>query len=251
MSRPCRWLTSLTLTASAASGKLIPKLVGLTLGNNMKILLVLEEGQTAQYLRKGLQHHGFAVDVATPNARAFDARGRVGYDLLVCDVAAGGRGNFQLSREGPRPPVLFLTERSAAPRPAGSPPLENYLVKPLVFSDFLARVRRLIRWEPENSQMTLRIDDLEIDLVRHRATRAGKRLDLTPKEFLLLSLMMRRSGEVLSRALIADQVWEINFESNTNFVDVHIRRLRSKVDDEFPRKLIHTVRGAGYVVELR
>ena len=99
--------------------------------------------------------------------------------------------------------------------------------------------------------MLLRVAELELDLVRHRATRAGVRLDLTPKEFLLLSLLMRRAGEVLSRAFIADQVWEINFDTNTNFVDVHIRRLRSKVDDPFPRNLIHTVRGMGYVLEDR
>jgi two-component system copper resistance phosphate regulon response regulator CusR len=99
--------------------------------------------------------------------------------------------------------------------------------------------------------MVLEIGGLELDLIRHRAERDGKRLELTPKEFLLLSLLMRKSGEVLSRTYIADQVWEINFESNTNFVDVHIRRLRSKVDDPFPRKLIHTVRGSGYVLEER
>jgi two-component system copper resistance phosphate regulon response regulator CusR len=99
--------------------------------------------------------------------------------------------------------------------------------------------------------LTLHVAGLELDLVRHRAMRDGRRLDLTPKEFLLLSLLMRKTGEVLSRAVIADQVWEINFDSNTNFVDVHIRRLRSKVDDPFPVKLIHTVRGMGYVLEER
>jgi len=115
----------------------------------------------------------------------------------------------------------------------------------LAFSDLLARVRGLV--DPAN----LRIAGLELDLVRHRATRDGRRLDLTPKEFLLLSLFLRRRGEVLSRAFIADQVWDINFDSKTNFVDVHIRRLRSKVDDPFPTKLIHTVRGMGYVLEER
>jgi two-component system copper resistance phosphate regulon response regulator CusR len=217
----------------------------------MKILLVQEEAQTAQYLRKGLLENGFAVDVARPNAGGLDARNRPGYDLLVCDMAPGLSRLLDQRREGPRAPVLFLTDRNAVPPRAGGDALEDFLVKPFAFSDFLARVRRLLRWDPDNGQMTLRIADLELDLVRHRAARAGKRLDLTPKEFLLLSLLMRKSGEVLSRAFIADQVWEINFESNTNFVDVHIRRLRSKVDDGFPRKLIHTVRGAGYVIEAR
>ena len=125
------------------------------------------------------------------------------------------------------------------------------MFKPFAFADFLARVRFLLGSRMNSSPMILRVADLDLDLVRHRASRDGRRLDLTPKEFLLLSLLMRRCGEVLSRALIADQVWEINFESNTNFVDVHIRRLRSKVDDPFRKKLIHTVRGMGYVLEDR
>jgi two-component system copper resistance phosphate regulon response regulator CusR len=217
----------------------------------MKILLVQEEAQTAQYLRKGLLENGFAVDVARPNAGGFDARNRTGYDLFVCDVAPGLPRLFELRRDGQRPPILFLTERSALPPRSDTHALEDCLVKPFAFSDFLARVRRLLLWDPDSGQMTLRVADLELDLVRHRAARAGKRLDLTPKEFLLLSLLMRKSGEVLSRAFIADQVWEINFESNTNFVDVHIRRLRAKVDDDFPKKLIRTVRGAGYVIDAR
>ena len=132
-------------------------------------------------------------------------------------------------------PVLFLTP----------------LARPVAFSDLLTSVRSMLHWGPGGVEEVLEIADLEVDLVRHRAMRGGVRLDVTPKEYLLLSLLMRKSGEVLSRALIADQVWDINFESNTNFVDVHIRRLRSKVDDPFPKKLIHTVRGTGYVLEDR
>ena len=217
----------------------------------MKILLVQEEAQTAQYLRKGLQENGFAVDVAPPAAVGGDADTRPGYDLLVCDLAPGLSRLLEQHRQGRRAPVLYLAERSAIPRRGDGHIPDDCLVKPFAFSDFLARVRRLLRWDPANGQMTLRVADLELDLLRHRAARDGKRLDLTPKEFLLLSLLMRKSGEVLSRTFIADQVWEINFDSNTNFVDVHIRRLRSKVDDGFPRKLIHTVRGAGYVMEAR
>jgi two-component system copper resistance phosphate regulon response regulator CusR len=150
-----------------------------------------------------------------------------------------------------QPPVLFLTDRKSAPLRDESQATGNYLIKPFAFSDFLARVHGLLRWGTDRAPMTLRVAGLELDLVRHRASRDGKRLDLTPKEFLLLSLLMRKAGEVLSRAYIADQVWEINFESNTNFVDVHIRRLRSKVDDPFPARLIHTVRGMGYLLEER
>jgi two-component system copper resistance phosphate regulon response regulator CusR len=173
---------------------------------------------------------------------------RAEYDLLVCDVPRGA-GSIPEIRPGiHHAPVLFLADRgSAIPGRTG----DNFLVKPFAFSDFLARVHGLLRWGTDRAQMTLRMGGLELDLVRHRATRDGKRLDLTPKEFLLLSLLMRKSGEVLSRAYISDQVWEINFESNTNFVDVHIRRLRSKVDDPFNTKLIHTVRGMGYVLEER
>jgi two-component system, OmpR family, copper resistance phosphate regulon response regulator CusR len=216
----------------------------------MRILLVEEEVHTAQYLRKGLVENGFAVDVVGLDSGGFSPQRQTEYDLLVCDVPPGAGRISEFRFGGRQAPVLFLADRNAVPRPEG-PADENYLLKPFAFSDFLARVHGLLRWGTERPQMTLRIGGLELDLVRHRASRDGKRLDLTPKEFLLLSLLMRKSGEVLSRAYIADQVWEINFESNTNFVDVHIRRLRSKVDDPFPAKLIHTVRGMGYVFEER
>jgi two-component system copper resistance phosphate regulon response regulator CusR len=217
----------------------------------MRILLVEGEAQTAQFLRKGLVENGFAVDVAQPNAERLDSSNRASYDLLVCDAVPGWVRLSELRRAGQRAPVLFLANRDAVALRDDCQPIDNCLFKPFAFSDFLARVRGLLCWGPDTSAMTLRIADLEVDLVRHRAERANKRLDLTPKEFLLLSLLMRRSGEVLSRTVIADQIWEMNFDSNTNFVDVHIRRLRSKVDDPFPRKLIHTVRGMGYVLEER
>ena len=200
----------------------------------MRILLLEGEVQTAQYLRKGLVENGFAVDVMRFDSGGFSPPRRAEYDLLVCDVAA---------RHGPA-----VGDPLGQPAAAGAVPdgpqqrsrcatkvrlLRNYLIKPFAFSDFLARVHGLLRWGTDRAPMTLRVAGLELDLVRHRASRDGKRLDLTPKEFLLLSLLMRKTGEVLSRAYIADQVWEINFESNTNFVDVHIRRLRSKVDDPF------------------
>jgi two-component system copper resistance phosphate regulon response regulator CusR len=128
---------------------------------------------------------------------------------------------------------------------------DDYLVKPFAFSELLARVRTLLRRPPMRSTETLSIADLDVDLARQRATRGGTRLDLTAKEFSLLSLLLRRQGEVLSRTYIAEQVWDVNFESDANIVDVAIRRLRRKLDDPFSVKLIHTVRGAGYVLELR
>ena len=220
-------------------------------GECMRILLVEGEAHTAQYLRKGLVENGFAVDVMRFDSGGFHPARRAEYDLLVCDVPRGAGPIPEARWNGQHAPVLFLADRGSVPPGIPGRTGDNYLLKPFAFSDFLERVHGLLRWGTDRAQMTLRVGGLELDLVRHRAARDGQRLDLTPKEFLLLSLLMRKSGEVLSRAYIADQVWEINFESNTNFVDVHIRRLRSKLDDPFPTKLIHTVRGMGYVLEER
>jgi two-component system copper resistance phosphate regulon response regulator CusR len=190
--------------------------------------------------------NGFAVDIAPQPNDAADWVNRTAYDLLVCDGVAKPAGLQAFKSGGQQTPVLFLTSGDGSTAGAG-----NYLAKPFGFSDLLTRVRSILHWGPGSVQERLEIADLRMDLVRHRASRAEMRLDLTPKEFLLLSLLMRNSGDILSRALIADQVWDINFETNTNFVDVHIRRLRAKVDDPFAKKLIHTVRGTGYVLEDR
>ena len=202
----------------------------------MRILLVEPENNAAAHLRKGLTESGFAVDVARHTNDALELAGQISYDLLVYDSATRPPGVPLFRSAAQQMPVLFLSPRDG---------------KPVGFSELLTSVRSMLHWGPGAVDEVLEIADLRIDLVRHRATRGDVRLDLTPKECLLLSLLMRKAGEVLSRALIADQVWDINFESNTNFVDVHIRRLRSKVDDPFPKKLIHTVRGTGYVLENR
>jgi two-component system copper resistance phosphate regulon response regulator CusR len=215
----------------------------------MKILLVESETHSAQYLRKGLVENGFAVDVMDTDT-AGPAPRRTEYDLMVCDLPAEKTRLPLIRREG-EPPLLLLANRNTELQRLGESGCEEYLLKPFAFSDFLARVRQLLSSGRDRFPMTLRIGGLELDLVRHRAARDGNRLDLTPKEFLLLSLLMRRAGTVLSRTFLADQVWDINFESNTNFVEVHIRRLRSKVDDPFLKKLIHTMRGVGYVLEER
>ena len=150
-------------------------------------------------------------------------------------------------------PVIYLTARDAVHDRVKGLELgaDDYLVKPFVFSELLARVRTILRRGAVRQTSTITVADLEIDLIRHRTTRAGKLLELTPKEFMLLCLLMRNAGGVLSRALITEQVWDINFDSDSNVLDVHVRRLRSKVDDPFGRKLIHTVRGIGYVLEER
>lgn len=157
----------------------------------------------------------------------------------------------EMRRAGKELPVIFLTARDAVEDRIRGLELgaDDYLVKPFSFSELLVRVRTILRRGPLRQPETLQIADLAIDLLRHKAARAGVRLDLTPKEFALLSLLARRQGEVLSRTLIADQVWDMNFDSDTNVVDVAIRRLRAKVDDPFPKKLIHTIRGIGYVLE--
>jgi len=208
----------------------------------MRILLLEDERRTGAYLRKGLAESGFAVDVVPQNQMGLDLARRADYDLLVLNAMLGLPVFLELRRSGRQTPVLFL----AAETPGGCSGPE-----PFAFSDFLNRVRSAVGWNGQHDSSELSIGDLEIDLVSHRVVRGGRRLDLTPKEFLLLSLLVRHAGKVLSRAVMADQVWGINFESNTNFVDVHIRRLRSKVDDPCDRKLIQTVRGSGYVLEQR
>jgi two-component system, OmpR family, copper resistance phosphate regulon response regulator CusR len=223
----------------------------------MRILIVEDEPKTAAYLAKGLQENGFVVDVATDGQEGLTLASTVAFDVIILDVMLphvdGWTVLAAIRQQHKDTPVLFLTARDAVDDRVRGLELgaDDYLVKPFAFSELLARIRAIMRRGSARQTDTVRIADLEIDIARHRASRAGRRLDLTPKEFALLCLLARRSGEALSRTLIAEQVWDVNFDSDSNTVDVHVRRLRSKVDTPFGDRLIHTVRGVGYVLEHR
>ena len=221
----------------------------------MKLLIVEDEVKTASFLKRGLTEAGFVVVVAPDGVDGMRLIETGAFDLIVLDIMLPVVDGWQtltwLRAAGIQTPVLILTARDdVADRVRG---LElggdDYLVKPFAFSELLARVRTILRRPPVREASTLRVADLEIDLAGHRATRAGQRLDLTAREFTLLLLLVRHAGEVLTRTLIAESVWAINSEGDTNVVDVNVRRLRGKVDDPFPRKLLRTVRGVGYVLE--
>jgi two-component system copper resistance phosphate regulon response regulator CusR len=222
---------------------------------DVRLLIVEDEAKSAAYLRKGLSEQGHVVDVADNGEDGLYLAENFDYDLLILDVMLPRRDGWavisELRRAGKQIPILFLTARDSVPDRVKGLELgaDDYLVKPFAFSELLARIRTILRRGPMRGNETLRVADLEVDPVRHRAMRGGLRLDLTPKEFQLLSLLVRRTGEVLSRTFIAEQVWDMNFDCGTNVVDVHVRRLRCKVDDPFERKLIRTVRGVGYVLE--
>lgn len=223
----------------------------------MKILIVEDEIKTGDYLKQGLSESGFVVDLCRDGANGLHSALNEHYDLIILDVMLPELNGWQvlqtLRSKDLHMPVLFLTAKDQVEDRVKGLELgaDDYLVKPFAFSELLARVRSLLRRGKQMEASVLRIADLEVDLLKHRVSRQGQRIDLTAKEFSLLELFMRRQGEVLSRSLIASQIWDMNFDSDTNVIEVAVRRLRAKLDDHFEPKLIHTLRGMGYVLEVR
>ena len=223
----------------------------------MRILIVEDEDKTAKFLSKGLTENTFAVDVAATGTEGLKLATENDYGLIILDVMLPGIDGWEVLRSlrvrGKETPVIFLTARDAVHERVKGLEFgaDDYLVKPFAFSELMARIHTILRRGPALKSSVLQVGDLELDTQALRASRAGNRLDLTPKEFALLSLLMSRTGEVLSRTRISEQIWNMSFESETNVVDVHMRRLRAKVDDPYENKLIHTVRGLGYVLEER
>ena len=223
----------------------------------MKILLVEDERKTGEYVKQGLVEAGFVVDLAHDGVDGLHLGETGDYDLAILDVMLPKLDGWQvlagIIRVRPELPVLFLTARDqVADRVKGfEQGADDYLVKPFAFAELLARVRALLRRGSRSKELDqIRVADLELDLLRRRVMRGGRRIDLTAKEFALLELLLRRQGEVLPRSLIASQVWDMNFDSDTNVIEVAVRRLRAKMDDGFEPKLIRTVRGMGYVLEV-
>ncbi|MDY7574192.1 heavy metal response regulator transcription factor [Actimicrobium sp. CCI2.3] len=222
----------------------------------MRLLIVEDEPKTGDYLRKGLQENGYVVDLARDGTDGLHLAMQEDYDLIVLDVMLPGMDGWEVLkklRETKATAVLFLTSRDDVNDRVKGLELgaDDYLVKPFAFVELLARIRTVLRRNPQREPDTMNVADLEIDVLKRRVIRDGQRIDLTAKEFALLHLLVRRQGEVLSRSLIASQVWDMNFDSDTNVVDVAIRRLRAKVDDPFTNKLVHTIRGMGYLFEER
>ncbi len=222
----------------------------------MKILIVEDEPKTGDYLRQGLREAGFVVDLVQDGLDGLHLGIEGDQDLIILDVMLprmDGWGVLQaLTQAGIRTPVIFLTAKDQVEDRVRGLELgaADYLVKPFSFAELLARVRNVLRRGPAATESSiLQVADLEVDLLRRRVLRAGRRIDLTPKEFGLLELLVRRQGEVLPRSLIASLVWDMNFDSDTNVIEVAMRRLRAKVDEGFEVRLIQTVRGMGYVLE--
>lgn len=218
----------------------------------MRVLVVEDEPRIADFIVRGLREQGHAVDLATDGEEALGWADGAVFDAIVLDVMLPVRDGFAVCRafreRGCRTPILMLTARDAVDdRVRGlDSGADDYLVKPFAFEELLARLRALSRREPAIAGTALHVGELELDTTTRLASRGGKPVDLTTKEYALLELLMRHPNQVLTRTMIAERVWNYDFDNATNVIDVHIRNLRRKIDDDHDEKLIQTVRGAGY-----
>jgi two-component system, OmpR family, copper resistance phosphate regulon response regulator CusR len=223
----------------------------------MRALVVEDERKTAQYLKKGLSEHGFVVDVAESGEDGLHCALTGNYAFVILDVMLPGGDGWSviraLRKNDKQTPVIFVTARDSLDDRVKGLELgaDDYLVKPFAFSELLARIKTVLRRSPEIQPETVGVGDLQVDFLRRRVTREGKRIELSPKEFLLLWLLASHAGQVMTRTYISERVWDMNFDCDTNVVDVAVRRLRKKLDDPFHNKLLHTVWGVGYVLEDR
>jgi heavy metal response regulator len=221
----------------------------------VRILVVEDHEKVAQFIVKGLREEHFAVDCAATGSEGL-SMARVGeYDAIVLDVMLPGKNGFEVVAElrakGVATPVLMLTAKAnVEDRVQGlDAGADDYLVKPFAFAEFLARIRALIRRRERGIPAPLKVADLALDVVSHEVTRGGQRIELTSREYSVLEFLLRNRGRVVTRTSMIEHVWDMHFDSDTNLVDVYIRHLRAKLDDPFPLKLIHTVRGVGYVIK--
>jgi two-component system copper resistance phosphate regulon response regulator CusR len=220
----------------------------------MRILIVEDEPKPAAYVRQGLTEQGYVVDVANDGFDGLHLATTTTYDLVLLDVMLPGLDGWSVLqglRAQQQTPVLFLSALDQVDDRVKGLKLgaDDYLVKPFAFSELLARVQNILRRGRPQRESVMRVADVEVDPVRRRVMRGGDRIDLTAKEYALLSYFMHHAGEMCSRTLIAENVWDMNFDSDTNVVDVAVRRLRAKIDDPYDKKLIHTIRGVGYVFD--
>lgn len=222
----------------------------------MSILLIEDDQKTGSYLKKGLSEAGYIVDLAQDGADGLHMALEQPYELVVLDVMLPGANGWEIMRSlraRSNVPVIFLTARDHVNDRIRGLELgaDDYLIKPFSFTEFLLRIRTLLRRAPLREQDIFQVADLRLDILARTTTRQGLGIALTNKEFLLLHLLARRQNEALSRTLIASQIWDMNFNSDTNVVDTLIKRLRAKIDHPFERKLIHTVRSIGYMLAER
>lgn len=220
----------------------------------MRLLLVEDEAKVASHIKKGLGEEGYAVDVVNNGAEAGDMAMTYGYDLIILDVMLPGKNGIQVLKElrdnKNYTPVILLTAKNSTEEKISGLDLgaDDYLTKPFEFEELCARIRAILRRHESAKTTKLEIADLELDLVTHEVKRAGGRIDLTPKEYSLLEYLMYNQGKILTRTMIVEHVWDQDFDSFTNVVDVYINHLRSKIDQPFEKKLLHTARGFGYVL---